>query len=84
MKQTAVEWLMEQIKSKADSLPYNKKENRMAKGIYVDCLIMAKQALEMEKLQHGETWNAAIQAHENRGFVISRSLCDFDDYFENL
>ena len=41
-------------------------------------------ALEMEKEQHGETWNAAIQAHENRGFVISRSLCDFDEYFENL
>jgi hypothetical protein len=41
-------------------------------------------ALEMEKEQHGETWNAAIQAHENRGFVISRSLCDFDEYFRSL
>lgn len=41
-------------------------------------------ALEMEKQQHGETWNAAIQAHENRGFVISRSLCDFDNYFDKL
>lgn len=43
-----------------------------------------KQALEMEKQQHGETWNAAIQAHENLGYVISRSLCDFDDYFDKL
>lgn len=43
-----------------------------------------QQALEMEKQQHGETWNAAIQAHENRGFVISRSLCDFDNYFDEL
>lgn len=42
------------------------------------------QALQMQKQEHGETWNAAIQAHENRGFVISRSLCDFDEYFENL
>ena len=51
MKQTAVEWLCEQIKSKADNLPTNTKENRMAKGIYVDCLIMARQAKEMEKEQ---------------------------------
>ena len=43
-----------------------------------------KQALQMQKQEHGETWNAAIQAHENRGFVISRSLCDFDNYFENI
>ena len=51
MKQTAVELLIEQIKSKADSLPYNTKENRIAKGIYVDCLMMAKQAKEMEEQQ---------------------------------
>ena len=51
MEQTAVELLIEQIKSKADSLPYNTKENRIAKGIYVDCLMMAKQAKEMEKQQ---------------------------------
>jgi len=42
------------------------------------------QALQMQKQEHGETWNAAIQAHENRGFVISRSLCDFDEYFRSL
>jgi len=51
MKQTAVELLIEQIKSKSDKLPTNTKENRMAKGIYVDCLLMARQAKEMEKQQ---------------------------------
>jgi len=51
MKQTAVDWLVEQIKSKADNLPTNTKENRRAKGIYVDCLMMARQAKEMEKEQ---------------------------------
>jgi len=51
MKQTAVEFLIEQIKSKADKLPNNTKENRMAKGIYVDCLLMVKQAKEMESQQ---------------------------------
>ena len=53
MKQTAVEFLIEQIKSKADNLPTNTKENRMAKGIYVDCLLMARQAKEIEKQQKG-------------------------------
>ena len=53
MKKTAVELLIEQIKSKADKLPTNTKENRMAKGIYVDCLLMARQAKEMEKKKPG-------------------------------
>lgn len=51
MEKTAIELLIEQIKSKADSLPYNTKENRIAKGIYVDCLMMAKQARGMEEQQ---------------------------------
>lgn len=36
--------LIEQIKLKADSIPTNTKENRMVKGAYVDCLLMAKEA----------------------------------------
>jgi hypothetical protein len=69
MEQTAVELLIEQIKSKADSLPYNTKENRIAKGIYVDCLMMAKQAKEMEKEQiidaniAGQMFIAACPGH---------------------
>jgi len=48
MKQTVVELLIEQIKSKADSIPFNTKENRRIKGVYVDCLMMVKDAKEME------------------------------------
>jgi hypothetical protein len=51
MKQTTVETLIEQIKSKADSISFNTKENRRIKSIYVDCLLMARQAKEMEKQQ---------------------------------
>ena len=36
----------------------------------------------MEKYQHGNTWNEAIDAHEKRGHVIARSLVDFDDYYK--
>lgn len=34
----------------------------------------------IERGQHGNTWNAAIMAHEERGHNISRSFIDFDDY----
>ena len=69
---TAVEWLVNEL------------NNQKCWADPARIEIIVQQALEMEKQQHGETWNAAIQAHENRGFVISRSLCDFDEYFENL
>lgn len=36
--------LIEQIKLKADSIPTNTKENRRAKGVYIDCLMMVKEA----------------------------------------
>ncbi len=41
-----------------------------------------EQAKEMEKQQHGQTWDAAIKAHDNRGHVHARSLVDFDEYYE--
>jgi len=50
---TAVEWLVEEIKIKADNLSTNTKENRIAKGVYVDCLLMARKAKEMDKQQQG-------------------------------
>jgi hypothetical protein len=39
-----------------------------------------EQAKEMEREQHGNTWDAAIKAHDDRGHVHARSLTDFDDY----
>jgi hypothetical protein len=41
-----------------------------------------KEAKEMEKQQHGRTWDAAIKAHDNRGHVHARSLVDFDEWYE--
>lgn len=78
MKQTAVEWLIEEIKSKADKLPTNTKENRMAKGIYVDCLLMARQAKEMESQQQGYSeeevikfakYCAELKVYDNKTYV---------------
>jgi hypothetical protein len=36
-----------------------------------------------ERQQHGDTWDEAIMQNHKRGNVISRSLCDFDDYFSD-
>lgn len=68
-KQTAVEHLIEQIKIKADSITTNTKENRIVKGIYVDCLIMAKQAKQMEKEQIVEAYNHCIKDRYKNALV---------------
>lgn len=64
---TAVEWLEERMKISLGD------EFKQLAGFFV----LAK---ETEREQHGRTWNAAIQAHEDRGHVLSRSITDFDEY----
>ncbi len=41
-----------------------------------------EKALEMEREQHGETWDAALIAVDRRGGVLIRALMDFDKYWE--
>jgi hypothetical protein len=62
------------------------------KAIVETLVIENKQSLhiamaKIEKIikqQLGKTWDAAINAHEERGHVIARSICDFDEYYETL
>ncbi len=42
----------------------------------------AELLLKDEKIEHQDTWDAAIKAHDNRAYVHVRSWSDFDDYFE--
>jgi len=65
MKQTALQWFYDQL----IEYPLG------------DWEYFLKKAKQMQKEQHGNTWDAAIQAHEDRGVVISRSLCDFEQYY---
>jgi hypothetical protein len=65
-EQTAVYWLVEQ-------LPLIQQEGLRD---------IIEQAKELEKQQHGNTWDAAIKAHDDRGHVHARSLVDFDEYYE--
>jgi hypothetical protein len=66
MTQTAVQWLLDN-----DCYKWSTK--------WPDII---EQALEMEKQHHGQTWDDAITAFKGRGFVESRALCDFDEYYE--
>jgi hypothetical protein len=70
---TAVEWLVIQINSKIDVIPLFMWDNIRD---------IVQQAKEMEKQHHGQTWDAAIAAHDNRGHVHSRSIIDFDEWYE--
>jgi len=39
------------------------------------------KAKEMEKEQHGKTWDDAITQFIARGFNSERTVCDFDEYY---
>jgi hypothetical protein len=68
MKQTAVEWLVEQL---TPSISLQQK--------HIDEL--KEKAKAMEKEQLGETWDAALGAFDARGFNRVRAIIDFDDYY---
>ena len=70
-KQTAVEWLIEQM------------IYQMAiriENTTIGCELF-EQAKEMEKEQHGKTWDDALAQVEKRT-VWARAMCDFDEYYE--
>jgi hypothetical protein len=43
-----------------------------------------EQALELERLQHGQTWNTALDKYEVRAGNYMRAYEDFDDYYEQF
>ena len=67
-EQSAVEFLEKQLTLALGD------ELKSLRGLFV-------VAKEMDKQQHGQTWDAAIKAHDNRGHVHARSLVDFDNYY---
>jgi len=69
-KSTAVQWFFDRIKS-----------HFVHDGDVYEDLCMTRSIAKMkEREQHSNTWNAAIQAHEERGHVYVRALTDFDNY----
>ena len=43
-----------------------------------------EQALQIERLQHGKTWNTALDKYEVRAGNYMRAYEDFDDYYEQF
>ena len=68
-KQTAVEWLVEQVNADCLNSTFIRKE-------------LIDQAKAMEREQHSQTWDSAIDNYEERGHVFSRAWADFDDYYK--
>lgn len=68
---SAVQWLVNQLEKYED---YAK--------ISYKCLGEIEVALEMEKDEHGKTWDAAIDKYEARARNYTRAWEDFDEYYE--
>jgi hypothetical protein len=83
-EQTAVEWIIKQLYEYIRKSAHNELstirtgEFRIGLRKAID---FCEQAKEMEKEQHGVTWDSAIKAHDNRGHVHARSIVDFDEYY---
>ena len=65
--QTAVEWLLDRIED-VDNTPEI-------------CEQIKVQAKKMERVQHGKTWDTALDKYEVRAGNYMRAYEDFDDYF---
>ena len=72
-EQTAVGWLIEQLHSHSGHIDVL--DVASLNGYFV-------KAKQKEELQHGQTWDAAIRAHDDRGHVHARSIVDFDEYYQ--
>lgn len=66
-KMTAIEWLFKQL--------WEEPKDKMVWYAILD------KAKEMEREQHGKTWDDALAQVEKRT-VWARAMCDFDEYYE--
>lgn len=73
---TALEWLISNLQKSKD---WQRVLNEVSQMSTVQIELFGK-AKQLEREQHGRTWDAAIEAHEQRGHVKARSLADFDEY----
>jgi hypothetical protein len=77
-KETAVDYYSNKIGRITSDLVTGKITGKQFVMLEIKLLDTAKQ---MEKEQHSKTWDAAIQAHEDRGHVLAKSWEDFEEYY---
>lgn len=74
-KQTAVEWMFDKLLEEGSN-------GTLRWHLKYDIFKIFEQAKEMEKMQHGETWDSALIATKARGFNFVRAIVDFSDYWQ--
>ena len=67
-KETVVEWLFKQL--------WVEPKDKMV------WFAILEKAKEMDKEQHGTTWDAALKQVKKRT-VLWRAVCDFDEYYND-
>jgi hypothetical protein len=71
---TAVEWLYDNLKSHFEH-----------NGDLLEAVQYSfEQAKQIERLQHSQTWDAALDKYEVRAGNYMRAYEDFDDYYEQF
>jgi hypothetical protein len=83
-KETAVEWLDKQLQN-IMFVQYGYSDGIRKIVIPLeDYMNFKKLALQMERLQHSQTWDAALDNYEVRAGNYMRAYEDFDDYYEQF
>ena len=80
-KETAVEW----FSNKTWKLKVRLENKEISIGEYgVTYVELYNQALAMERFEHSQTWDAALDKYEVRAGNYMRAYEDFDDYYEQF
>ena len=74
---TAVEKAIERLTNLHLVIPTNTKENRNIKGVYVHCIMILKEHLEMEKQQSQDYAKFAINCDRKEMPILN-----FEDYIK--
>jgi len=84
MEKRAVQWFDEQLQDKM-YVQYGYSDGVRKIVIPIeDYMKLKQQALQMEREQHGKTWDTALDKYEVRAGNYMRAYEDFDDYYEHI
>jgi len=79
---TSIEWLDEQLQDTMH-IQYGYSDGVRKIVIPIDEYMRLKQiAKEMNRIEHGKTWDAALDNYEVRAGNYMRAYEDFDDYYQ--
>ena len=80
---TSIEWLDEQLQEYVIAVDHIA-NTMVIKISFEEYMDFKRQAKEMHRIEHGKTWDAALDKYEVRAGNYMRAYEDFDDYYEQL